>query len=553
MNQNNARKTPAILSEQSELFDYELDPLTRKCCLTLASRNDRDNRADVDTLRQMLSKEMGRPVEIPLSLMSGIHRVWQGDDGPVTATLAANPFFDDHGRVQMWRLIDLEPGDRTNVHVGLAIDIGTTTVVVYLVDMSSGRILDRASAYNRQIEQGEDILSRIMTARDAEGLALLHTLILSTLNDLIRELCTRSSLQPHAIHAASIGANTTMVHLLLGLDPSSLCKAPYIPVVNHPDLIPAQEIGLSIHPLAPIYCLPSVGSYVGGDIIAGILVSGMHRHDTLALFVDIGTNGEIVLGNKEWLVACAGAAGPALEGGVTEWGMRAEAGAIDHVEIDSNQTVHYTTIHNAPARGLCGSGLIDCLAELFLHGFIDRSAHFYDGRKHFVLVPARESSVDQDIFIGQRDIDSLMRTKGAVNAALDVLIETVGCGWEEIGTFYAAGAFGQYLPIESAVTVGLYPDLPRDRIIRLGNSSGEGARHTLLSNAKRLEAEQIAAKITYFELNANTAFMDKFKGSLFLPHTNLDFFPSVKEKLALYPRLNLSHHNSAASDTDSEH
>lgn len=521
-----------VLSEQSELSNLILDPLTKKIVLQLDKPSEQDNRADVDTLRQALRKTLEVDVEIPFALMSGIPRICRSENWRVSATLAASPFIDEKGNVKSWRLINLEPGDKSSLNVGLAIDIGTTTVVVYLVDMLSGLIIDKASGYNRQIAMGEDILSRIASAHEDEGLVKLQQLIIWTLNELIQEICSRSLIQPTEISAASIGANTTMIHLLLGLDPSSICRAPYTPVVNNPEFFLAKDINLNVNPLAPIYCLPSVGSYVGGDIIAGILVSGMSKQDRLSLFVDIGTNGEIVLGNQEWLVACAGAAGPALEGGVTECGMRAEAGAVDKVVITPNHELKFTTIEDAPARGLCGSGLIDCLAELFINGLINRAAQFADGRMCFILLTADQAVDGREIFISQQDIDNLMRTKGAVNAAVEVLIESVGCRWEDIDQFYAAGAFGQYLDVESAVMVGLYPDLPRERMVRLGNSSGEGARQVLLSNAKRLEAEKIASTLTYFELNSNPSFMDKYKGSLFLPHTNLDFFPSVKEKLA---------------------
>lgn len=532
----NKKEKIVVLSEQSESPNFNLDPMVKKIVLQLAQPSEQDNRADVDNLRQALNKALGVAVEIPFTLMSQIPQICRGGDWRVSATLAASPFFDENGKVHSWRLINLEPGDTSDFNVGLAIDIGTTTVVVYLVDLLSGKIIEKASGYNRQIASGDDILSRIASAREAKGLVTLQQLIVTTLNELIQEVCTQCSIQPSAISAASIGANTTMIHLLLGLDPTSICRAPYTPVVNNPEIFLAQDINLGINPLAPIYCLPSVGSYVGGDIIAGILVSEIHNQEGLSLFVDIGTNGEIVLGNKEWIVACAGAAGPALEGGVTECGMRAEAGAIDKVLIEPNHNVKYTTINDAPARGLCGSGLIDCLAELFLNGIINRAAQFSDGQDRFVLVSSDQTANGREIFISQRDINNLVRTKGAVNAAVDVLIESVGCRWEDIDQFYASGAFGQYLDLESAVTVGLYPDLQRERMIRLGNSSGEGARQVLLSNSKRWEAEQIAMTITYFELNSNPSFMDKYKGSLFLPHTNLDFFPSVKEKLAAHKK-----------------
>ncbi|AFL99618.1 hypothetical protein Desde_1189 [Desulfitobacterium dehalogenans ATCC 51507] len=528
---NNYR--PVILAEQTVLNDFELDPLTRKISIDISRRGEQSNKGMVDSLRQTLHQRLGVPVSIPVPLMNDVLKFGRDGNEAITVTLTASHDINEEGKAGSYQLINLEPGDHTDFNVGLAIDIGTTTVVVYLVNMINGDIIGKASDYNGQIKFGDDILSRIMVAREEKGLKELQALIVNTLNELIQNLCTQFSLKPHDINGVCIGANTTMVHLLLGLDPGSICREPYKPVVNNAEVFCAKDIGLDVNPLAPTYCLPSIGSYIGGDVLAGILVSGMHKQEETSLLVDIGTNGEFILGNHEWLVACAGAAGPALEGGVTECGIRAEQGAVDHVEIDSEHSVRYTTIDNAPARGICGSGLIDILAELFLNGIIDRAARFTDGRERFIIVPAHESAEGREIFISQKDISSLMRTKGAVNAALEVLIESVGCRWEEIVKFYAAGAFGQYLPLESAITIGLYPDLPREHMMRLGNSSGEGARQVLLSNEKRREIEQIANKITYFEMNANNMFMDKYCGSRFLPHTNMDLFPSVKEKLAV--------------------
>jgi len=459
-------------------------------------------------------------VLVPLALMRKIPSLCRGANWQVTATLA------EIG--QGWKLIELEPGDTTTEQFGLAIDIGTTTVVVYLIDLCDGKVLNHAADYNAQITLGEDILTRIRYAAEPGGLVRLQKAVVDTLNGLIKVLCPLPK-ETRKITAVAIGANTTMIHLLLGLNPASICRDPYTPSVNNPGLIPAGEIGIDINPLAPVYCLPSIGSYLGGDVIGGILVSGMHKQADVSLFVDIGTNGEIVMGNEDWLVACAGAAGPALEGGVTAFGMRAEPGAVDHVSIDKKTgRVQYTTLDKMPARGICGSGLVDTLAELFLDGIIDRNAHFEKGREAYVIVPAKETALGEDIVVTQIDINNFMATKGAVNAATDLLMENVGCDWQGLSRFYAAGAFGQYLPIESAITIGLYPDLPRTSIVRLGNSSGEAARQVLLSRSKRMEAEAIAAKVTYFELNANTTFMEKFRGSKFLPHTDLARYPSVK-------------------------
>lgn len=500
------------------------DPITKKVFITLPEPGLSDNRGDVDRVRQELNKTTG-PVFIGLDVMKLVPGIVRESGWQVTAGLGTS----DSG----WELKGLEPGDTTARHFGLAVDIGTTTVVVYLVDMNSGEVVDVQADYNGQVRFGDDILSRIFSARDEEGLLLLKGAVNNTINGLIQRLAGRNGIKTEEISAVSVGANTTMVHLFLGLDPGNICVAPYIPVVNSPGIIEAGHLGLSVNKKAPVYMLPGVGSYLGGDVIAGVLASGMHRKDELALLVDIGTNGEIVLGNSQWMVACAGAAGPALEGGVAASGMRAEPGAVYKVRI-SHQTgqVEYRTIGGEKPVGICGSGLVDGIAELFLADMIDRSGRFRGGKDHFVVVPAERSGTGGDIVISQVDISNFMRTKGAVNAALELLLESVGCGLGDIERFYAAGAFGQHLDIESAVALGLYPDLPRERMVKLGNSSGEGARLALMSRNCLREAEDIARNITYFELNASQEFMNKFVSSKFIPHTNMDFFPTVKKRLA---------------------
>jgi len=513
-----------VILEERTTAEIQLDPLTKKFFLQLEPPSLSNNQADTDRLREALRTVTGR-VAVPLPLMRVIGDICREKEWMVTPTIG--PWGGGPG------LLGLEPGDTTQRHFGLAVDIGTTTVVVYLIDMVNGNVLGSAADYNGQVSFGEDILTRIYLAATAGGLDQMQEAVIGTLNALIAELTEKHNVVNGEISAVVVGGNSTMIHLLLGLDPSRICREPYTPVVNNPGMIPAGEIGLAVNPLAVLYCLPSVGSYVGGDVIAGVLVSGMHRSDKISLLVDIGTNGEMVVGNKEWLVACAGAAGPALEGGVARAGMRAEPGVVEAVTIEPGTLkVHYRTVGGEPARGICGSGLIDCLAEFLLNGIIDRSGHFRNGRASFTIVPAGESATGEDIVVSQMDINNFMRTKGAVNAALETLLEGVGVGLADLDRFYAAGAFGQHLNLESAVTVGLYPDLPREKMIRLGNSSGEGARQVLLSNRKRLEAEEIAGRITYFELNANQQFMNKFVSSKFLPHTNLDYFPTVKARLA---------------------
>ncbi|MCF8011583.1 MAG: ASKHA domain-containing protein [Clostridiales bacterium] len=501
--------------------EASLDPIAQKICMELDPPSLSNNQADVDKARQYLENVYGN-IRIPLNIMQKLSSACKAGNWKISGIVGK--------RNSGWELIDAAEDHNIQSLYGIAVDIGTTTVVVYLIDMESGKIIDIQASYNKQVDFGEDILTRIFLAGDENGRQQMKNAAVETLNILIRQICERKNLKINEIYAAAVAGNSTMIHLLLGLDPSNICISPYIPVVNNPGFLTAGEVGLEINSGAPVYCLPGVGSYVGGDAVAGVLVSEMYKKKEVCLFVDIGTNGEIIMGNKDWLVACAGAAGPALEGGVAQSGMRAEPGAVEEVAINMDKEVQYKVIGDEKPKGICGSGLIDCLAQLFLAGLVDRGGKL-TCEDYFVIVPGAESATGEDILVTQQDIDNLMRTKGAVSAALDYLVESVGVSLSELGYFYTAGAFGQYLNLESAVNIGLYPDLQRERMIRLGNSSGEGARLVLISDQKRKDLEAITKNITYFELNASNVFMNKFVSSKFLPHTNLDFFPTVKERL----------------------
>lgn len=427
---------------------------------------------------------------------------------------------------------ELEAGDTTTRHFGLAVDAGTTTIAAAVVDMTSGATLAAASGENMQTALGEDILTRILGAGEPGGLGRLQGLLAESINKAAAQAAAGAGIRAHEITAVAVGANTTMTHFLLGLDPTRICREPYIPAANAPGLLQAAELGLAAHPEAVVYCVPGVGSYVGGDAVAGVLVSGMHNRKEVSLFVDIGTNGEVVAGGRDWLVAAAGAAGPAFEGGVVRHGMRAAPGAVVRVSIDpQTHRVDYRVRGGGKAGGLCGSAVVDSLAGMLLAGIIDRAGRFRDGREKFVVVPAREAESGADIVITQQDIRNFLRTKGAVNAAVETLLEAVGVKVQEISRLYAAGAFGKHLDVEAAVTIGLYPDLPRDRIVLLGNSSLEGARRALVSEQARRSLKNICGRVTYFELNASADFMARFAGSRFFPHTDLALYPSVEKKL----------------------
>lgn len=422
---------------------------------------------------------------------------------------------------------------------GLAVDLGTSRVVLRLMALTDGRILAESAFDNPQIAIGPDILTRVHHADTESGLAQLHRLIIDGLNERIGSMCRFTRISPDHIYAVSLAGNTAMTHLFLGLNPRWMIREPYIPVINSPEVMSAGELGLAVNPAARVFVFPNVGSYFGGDLIAGILYSGLHRAESPALLLDVGTNAEVVLGDKNWLIACAGAAGPALEGGVTRMGMMAGPGVIDRVAIHANTgTFDIHTIDDAPARGICGSGLIDLSAELFMAGYLDirgklvpdrcgRRLKEKDEMPYLVVVFAEESATGEDLAISQADFDSLIRSKAAMYTILRTLTGTVGLELDSLSTVYVAGTFGSFINPASAVTIGMLPDLPLERYRSLGNSSLGGATKMLTSDCIA-EIDKIRDQVTYLELNVNQEFMNRFSAAKFLPHTDRSRFPSVR-------------------------
>jgi len=435
-------------------------------------------------------------------------------------------------------LLDILPGADRPPIAGLAVDLGTSRVVLRLMDLSSGRILAESAFDNPQIAVGPDILTRVHHADSDTGTAALHQLIIGGINAQIERICETARLAPAHIYAVSVAGNTAMGHLFLGLNPRWMIREPYIPVVNSPPVVKALTLGLRVHPRARVFVFPNIGSYFGGDLIAGILFSGLHRARTPGLLLDVGTNAEVALGDEGWLIACAGAAGPALEGGVTRMGMMAGPGVIDRVAIhpDTREfTIH--TIDEAPPRGICGSGVIDLAAQLFLAGCLDIRGRLVpehctgrlkeiNGLRHLVVVPAIDSATGEDLTLSQADIDSLVRSKAAMYTILRTLTETVGVDFSDLSTVHVAGTFGSFINPASAIAIGMLPDLPLERYRAIGNSSLEGAA-MLFTRECMGEIDQIRDRVTYLELNVNQAFMNRFSAARFLPHTDRSRFPSV--------------------------
>ena len=524
--------------------DWRREPTVRKVFLDIEPPSLTDQTSDLERLKRELVRRYGMEEEIVvnLPLLRKMARTLRQANWKVTAVLDVGHWsLEDRA---LSRLIDLLPGDQTDSSLGVAVDIGTTTNVVYLVDLLSGKVIDIASAYNGQTSCGEDVISRIIYAEKREGgLQHLQSLVVRTINSLLAELSHRNGIDLNEIYRMTVAGNEVMIHLFLGLPPESIRYEPYIPTLTHPLPITAEEIGIKINPQATIDCLPGVGAYVGADITAGVLSSGLFATDKLTIFMDVGTNGELVLGNADWLISCACSAGPAFEGFGVRNGMMATAGAIEEVWINSNTfEPTYSTIRNAPPKGICGSGLISLLAEMFITGVIDKAGKINldlgtprvrrgEHGPEYVIAWGDETETGEDIVITEVDIANLMRAKAAIHAGISVLLRSVGVSLDDVEQVLIGGAFGKHINIEKAIQIGLLPDMPWERFKFLGNTSILGAYIALLCRDMRRVVYYIAEKMTYLELSADNTFFEEFNAALFLPHTDLSKYPSVMRLL----------------------
>jgi len=528
-------------SRMSELYklaertcEGDFKPVTRKVFLKLPRPNLDDNISDVERLKRELDKRgyAAEEIKTDLRIIQKIGAVLREKDWMVTATVLVSG--------DVLEVIDVQPGDTTRPRYGAAVDVGTTSLVVYLVDTFSGKVLDYASTYNPQVRCGEDIISRIVYASEMDGLEELQRLIVDAVNELIEQLAVRKDIDPAAIDTIVISGNTTMTHLFYGVDPSYIREEPYIPTATFFPLMRARALGLKVNEFGILYSTPSVASYVGGDITAGVLASRLYRKPELSLFIDVGTNGELVVGNSDWMVTAACSAGPAFEGGGVKCGMRAMDGAIEKAAIEpATYEATYAVIGNLPPTGICGSGMIDLIAEMFLTGVIDQRGKVNldigsprvrvgeDGPE-YVVAWEKETEIGKDITLTEPDIDNIIRTKGAIYAGISTLLGEVGFTTADLEKVYIAGGFGNYLDVERAITIGLLPDLPVEKFEFLGNTSIIGAYMALLSRNLRKDLEDIARKMTYMELSVSRAFMDEYVSALFLPHTDQSAFPTVE-------------------------
>jgi uncharacterized 2Fe-2S/4Fe-4S cluster protein (DUF4445 family) len=512
---------------------FENEPLIESVAVDLPAPSLNDNTADLDRLARTLGHVGFSPIRIAPGKMDELVRKIRRNDQSFRAIVG---FSGAH-----WEVLDVVAGSPDPALFGFALDLGTSSLVCRLVDIAGKKIIREISVKNPQAAWGEDILSRIIFAGNREGLAVLRDSLVKACSDAIRKTLEDTGVSAHCIYILSCAGNTAMSHFLWGLDPSNICREPYIPAANTFPIARAADLGFDFLPNALLYLFPNVGSYVGGDIISGVIAAGLHRSTDLRMLIDVGTNAEIVLGNSEWLLACAGAAGPALEGGVVERGMQAFDGAIDRVRIDRKTLdPDFLVIGGGKASGICGSGLIELVAEMFSSKIVNIQGKFSTGLScsrfrntqdgpAYALALSSQTSDGREMLISEIDIAVFLKSKAAMYTILSLICRKVGVGFSDLKIIYIAGNFGNRIDPEMAVRIGMIPDLPLETYHGIGNSSLLGASMLMCDRTLLAETEKVRNMITYVELNVNVELMNEFRGALFIPHTDPKLFPSVLE------------------------
>jgi len=514
-------------------------PPVEKIYLELDPATAEDNQADVTRIiNHLLFKHDEHRLTMNLDLIRKVPDIIRQGDFKVTATIM-RPVRED-GKNE---IVNIEPFDTSNRNFAIAVDIGTTTVFGQVLDLQTGEILSEHGEFNSQISYGEDIISRIIFAEKDDGLEILHQKVIEIINEIIEKIIKKAKIGRHEVTTITLAGNSTMTQLLLKINPSYIRRDPYVPASIMYPPFHASDIGIALadHTIALIY--PGVSSYVGGDIVAGIMASGMYRNSELTLYMDIGTNAEIVIGHKDWMVCTAASAGPAFEGGGVKFGMRATKGAIEDFSINPfTYEPMIITVGDKKAKGICGSGMITITAKLLETGVIDSRGKFNQSldtpriRKtddiwEYVIVYKENTQIDRDIAITEPDLDNLIRAKGAMYSAALTLLEEIGLTINDIERIILAGGFGSYIDLESAITIGLLPEIDPEKVTYLGNGSLLGCKINSLTNALRRDVGKVVNMMTNFEMASTPSYMDHYMGALFLPHTELNYFPKVKARL----------------------
>ncbi len=498
-----------------------------------------DNISDFDRIKRYLRNHLGyTKVFCRLQMLRKIPNILREGNFKVTITHIPRG-------IDRTTIVNMEIGDTRDRLYGIALDVGTTSVAVCLVDLYKGELIAKASSGNAQIKYGADVINRIIYSTKKDGLEKLnHAIIHETINPLLKKMYKDTGIDKDEVIAFVAAGNTTMSHLLLGVYPDYLRMEPFIPAFLRAPFIKASELGIQVNPETFLYIAPSVASYVGGDITAGVLASGIWSSQENVLFIDLGTNGEIVFGNKDYLMTCACSAGPAFEGGEISCGMRASSGAIEKIKINKDTfEPEFSIIGGDKPEGICGSGIIDLIAEMMLVGIIDRRGKINKnlntkrirfnehGIGEYVIAFKEDFNSEKDITITEVDLDSFIRAKGAVYSGAATLITSLGMDFSIIDKVYIAGGIGNSLDIEKSILIGLLPDIEREKFMYIGNSSLMGCYLTLMSEDARHKLEEIGSIMTYVELSVYPSYMDEFISACFLPHTNIENFPTAKNLL----------------------
>ena len=520
-------------------------PPVEKAFLELPPPDAQNNMPDVTRLIEFLKLQFDEhKLELTIPVIRKLPSILREHDFKVTVTLV-RPVRDDGKTL----ITNIQPGDTTDLNYAIALDIGTTTIYGQIIDLKSGDSLAEDGDFNGQISYGEDVISRMMFAEKGDGLEKLQQTVIGTINKVLGKIVKRAGVERENISTITMAGNTTMTQLLLAIDPSYLRRAPYVPASTMYPPFGAATIGIDLdeHVIALLY--PAISSYVGGDIVAGIMGTGLYREEELTLFLDIGTNAEIVIGNKDWLACTACSAGPAFEGGGIEFGMRAAKGAIEDFSMDPvTFEPMLLTIGDVRPKGICGSGLIIMVAVMFEMGVLNNRGKFNrdldserirenNGVWEYVLAYKDQTQIGRDITISEIDIDNLIRAKGAVYSGCMTLLEEVGFSMDMIERIILAGGFGSYIDLEKAMTIGLLPEIDPERVIFIGNGSLMGARMSSLTNRIRQDVVEVTKKMTNFELSETPSYMDHYVAAMFIPHTEIEKFPKVKERMEAWKEL----------------
>ncbi len=553
-----SRLESAVVSRESKgvgealATGWRFNPPISKYFVELPPPTLEDNVSDLSRLIRGLKKQYKLSnMTVDFDVVKKLPQILRDSGWKVTVTTLVTAVEPRAGDRRRPRVINVEPGDTREKHYSLAFDIGTTTVCGQLLELNRGKVIAEGIEYNQQISHGQDVITRIAYSQKPGGLQKLQQAVLATINGIINQLLTQSQVNIEHIGHLVVAGNTTMLQILLGLDPKYIRLAPYTPAANLVPPVKASSLGIKVGEHVYLFAFPIVASYVGGDISSGIVGSGVHQRKKLTLYMDIGTNGEIVIGNSDWMVTASCSAGPAFEGGGIKHGMVAANGAIEEFEINpSNLEPTVGTIGGEKAKGICGSGLINIVAGLLEAGVIGQNGKFNtnlptkrirggrDGYE-YVLSRAPETQIGKDIVITEVDIDNFIRTKAAMYAGCQTLVKSVGVTCSDLEQVIIAGAFGSHIDMKKSITIGLFPDIPRDRFTFIGNGSLLGARLVSFSTDILDDARRVAKMMTNLELSENADFMNNYIAALFLPHTNANEFPSVYKILGKLPKSKL--------------